>query len=209
MVSQLVLNSLHEAALTSLVAIGFMLVYQTGRFFHLGHALPFALAAYATVISANSGLTGFVLGVVIGILAATAVGALSWPAIFRPLGDRSQASTAQLLASLGLNIAGVNLLALLYGNDLLMLPNADPAPGLPILGARVTPVQASTLAVCGIAGVVAHLLIRHARFGRLIRAISSSRDLAAATGVRVDQITTLAFAMGSSLAALAGVLELP
>ncbi len=206
----LTLTGLGLAGLYFLVASGLSLVFGLADVLNFAHGLFLSVGAYATwwaatsFPGAGSKGPGFVLAVLIGVLAGAAVASIVELVLIRPLYQRT---TQQVLVTVGLSLAGVALLQVLWGADARPFPRPAWAGGVtPVLGAAV-PNSVIALVVAAavvLAGLLA--LLRFSRIGLVIRAGVEDRAMVTALGIDVRKAFTGVFAIGGAAAALAGVL---
>jgi branched-chain amino acid transport system permease protein len=111
-----------------------------------------------------------------------------------------------LLASLGIYVVVQNLIAVIFGADMKTIHGNLVSEGLPILGARITPIQIAIIAVSAGLVVITYLLLKMTLFGKAVRAVASDSALAATSGIDAEHVMLCAFALASALAGAAGVL---
>lgn len=206
MVLQLIVNGLVAGGLYALVAVGFGLIYSTARFFNFAHGTTFAWAAYAAfALGSMANLpmgVALVGGAVFGTLLG--IGTESW--VYRPMRRRNSSGLVLLIVSLGLYTVLQNVISLIFGDSVKSLRTGAIAEGVTLGPATITPVQVYIVAtavvlICAVSGMLAWT-----RSGKAIRAIASDMDLALVSGIDAERTVLLAFAVGSALAAVAGVL---
>jgi len=118
---QLLLNALVNAAIYSLLAVGFGVVYRSMRFFHIAFGAVYIVATYVVVSSTT--LLGLPLSVsiVLGIIIAAAAGWLMDSTVYFPLEKAGATPGVLFIASLGIYILLVNIIALVFGNEVKIL----------------------------------------------------------------------------------------
>ena len=203
---QVLVNILISASTILLIALGFSLVYRTVRFFHFAHAVVFTSGAYFAFVCHDWARLPLGLALPTGILLAACMGCLIELAVYKPLRRRNASSLVLLLASLGVYIVLQNAFSLTFGDDTKLLRIGSVSEGLNLLGARITAVQVSTAIVAAVLTTAVVVCLRKARLGLAFRAVASDKDLAGTSGVPGDLVILVAFAVGSALAATAGVL---
>ncbi|EKE76383.1 branched-chain amino acid ABC transporter permease [Oceanibaculum indicum] len=214
---QQLLNALTVASPYALLAAGFTLIYGIIGRINFAFGEMAMLGAYVTVLLAVlAGEAGGVLTnplVLLGLLAAVMAitGFYGWQSerlVFRPL--RGSPSHAVLIAAIGLSILLQEGVRLVQGTRDRWLQ--------PVFSARYRIADSGDFAVYAslgqlvliataaslLAGLL-FLLARH-RTGRAIRACGEDARMAALLGVDVDRTVALCFAIGSALAAAAGLL---
>lgn len=197
------LNGLTLAALYFLVASGFTLVFGLMRNVNLAHGSLFLLGAYIGYDVASWTESWFA-GVAAGSLSMAAAGVLLQVFVFRRMEGQD---LRQTLVTIGISIVLADLMLAiwggstyqfdppewLYGATPMPLVRAYPTYRLFILGAAVA------------IGVGLWLFLNKTRTGMMIRAGVDDRAMLSATGVNVQLVFALVFAIGAGLAGFAGV----
>jgi len=204
--AQLALDGLVNGSLYGLLGASLGLILGvTGRF-HFAHAFVFTIAAYVPAVIADSFDLPYPLEMAAGLAGAAAAGMLVEGLVYRPLA-RSSGAFALLtvfVASLGIGIAGENLIRLVEGSA--SKPVTGPLiTGLSFAGFTMTSLDAASVVVFWLllAGLAAGL--RHTQTGRIIRAVRVNPDMALAVGIRPGRVHLLVFAIGSTLAGVAAI----
>ena len=203
---QLALNVLVAASTLALMAVGFGLIFSTTRFFHFAHAAVYTSAAYLTYC--GSAQLGLPLGVAVllGVAGGVCLGGLMEFGLYRPMRRRSASALTLLIASLGTYVVLQNLISMTWGDDVRMLQSSTVREGIEILGGRITPTSVLAIAVCVTLLAVVTLVLRRTGLGRAMRAVADDAELARIRGIRADRVILATFAIGSGLAAVAGIL---
>ncbi len=117
----------------------------------------------------------------------------------------------QLMVTVGLMLGFMGLAATQWKGD--RGRNAQPffgrSGGFELLGVNVTWHRFTTICVAVLLAVLLRLLLHRSRIGVAMRAVVDSRSLTSLTGANPEIISGLAWALGSSLAAVAGILIAP
>jgi branched-chain amino acid transport system permease protein len=197
------LNSLTLASLYFLVASGFTLVFGLMRNVNLAHGSLYLLGAYVGwVVGEHSG--SWLLAVVAGFAASAVIGLLMQLLVFRHMQGQD---LRQTLVTIGLSIVLADLMLWIWGGEIYTFE-----PPSWIYGSTVLPLvnkfPTYRLAVFGIAlliGLGLWWFLARTRVGTMIRAGVDDRDMLAASGVNVQLLFAMTFALGAGLAGLAGV----
>ena len=197
------LNGLTLASLYFLVASGFTLVFGLMRNVNLAHGSLYLFGAYIGWMVGEA--TGsWVLAVVAGFVAAALVGLLMQLVVFRHMQGED---LRQTLVTIGLSIVLADVMLWVWGAEIYTF---DP-PGW-IYGSTVIPVVekfptyriAVFLAAVAI-GFALWGFLNRTRIGMMIRAGVDDRGMLAASGVNVQLVFAVTFAIGAGMAGLAGV----
>ncbi len=208
------LNGLTLGGIYALIALGYTMVYGVLKFINFAHGEILMMGTYAGLGVYNllrAGLPGpagtvaaFAAALVAGVLASAALGVGIECVAYRPL--RRAPRLAPLLSAIGVSIILMNLAALLFGTKSLKFDYPFDNSPLAAAGVDVTPHQLLVLAVCVALMAGLKLFIDRSRLGKAMRAASENQPIAALMGVNVNSVISLTFAIGSGLAAAAGIL---
>jgi branched-chain amino acid transport system permease protein len=204
--AQLLANTALSAALILLLGLGFSLIYRVARFFHVAHGAVFTLGAYGFYLLVEILDVSEFLAIPLVVVTCSLSGIALYIAVHRPLDKRQATPVVHLVASLGLYIAITNILALTFGDQTLTLLRPTITEGLDIYGARLTPIQLATIAIAISTTVLIAWIIDSTNGGLRYRAVATDKELSIASGVRVEWVIAGAFAGGSAIAGLAGLL---
>jgi branched-chain amino acid transport system permease protein len=206
MVSQLLVNSLISGCVYILIAVSFFLVFHEVRFFHFTHAFIFTFGAYNMYFfNEYLNLTLF-FSIPISILLATLIGCTSETIIYKKLRNKSASYLILLLSSLGIYIFLQNLISMLFGDDTKSIRSGIVREGIPIFGARITPIQIIIIITSIILVITTAIWMKKSKMGKAMRAVANDSELALVSGVDSNLVILLTFAIGSAMAGLAGIL---
>ena len=202
------LNGVQFGVMLFLMAAGLTLVFGIMNLINLAHGSFYMVGAYvAAAVFAASG--SFLLGLAAALAAAALTGAAVELVVFRRLYDRQHLD--QVLATFGLILFFNEIVRMVWGSTALYMRvptllngRVELLPGVPYPSYRLAIIGVGL----GVAGLL-YLLIARTRLGMLIRAGAANRVMLGALGVNVRLLYTLVFALGATLAALAGVMAGP
>ncbi len=206
MLKQLLLNGLISGSIYALVALGFAIIYRTVRFFHFAHAIVFTSGPYFTFLFKNVFLIPIYLSIPLAIISSTFLGCLLDISIYRPLRQKKASSMILLLASLGIYIVLQNLLSMVFGDDTKSICISKILEGINIFGARITSIQIAIICITIILLLSIVIWMKKTKMGKLVRTVSNDAELADISGIDSDKVILSTFAIGSSLASVAGIL---
>lgn len=197
------MNGLTLAALYFLVASGFTLVFGLMRQVNLAHGSLYLLGAYVGWSTADASGSWF-LGAAAGFLSMAVAGVLLQIAIFRRMEGQD---LRQTLVTIGISIVIADLMLWIWGGKTYQF---DPpawlfgATPLPFINAYPT-YRLVLLALSVVIGVALWLFLNRTPVGMMIRAGVDDRAMLSCSGVNVQRIFAITFAIGAGLAGLAGV----
>jgi len=198
-----IMNGLTLGALYFLVASGFTLVFGLMRNVNLAHGSLYLMGAYIGYDVAQ--VTGsWFLGVAGGFVSMALVGLLLQLLVFRHMQGQD---LRQTLVTIGISIVLADLMLAVWGGKTYQF---DPPEwlygGTPLPFVRIYPTYRLVLLGTAIViGIGLWLFLNKTRIGMMIRAGVDDRGMLAATGINVQVIFAVVFAIGAGLAGFAGV----
>ena len=210
---QIGINALSLGAIYALLSLGFAVIYNTVRIFHVLHGAAFLIAGYATWwLAQEQGLPVW-LAASIAVILAGASGIFMELAIYRRLRTRGAGFLVSFLGSLAalfffegflLTIARTNARLPRPGGP---LPTFNLQSGAFDIDLFVKWHSVNTIILVAVLVVAVTLFFRYTKWGRMIRAIASNPDLAVAVGINASQVYLMVFVLGSALAGIGGVMQ--
>jgi branched-chain amino acid transport system permease protein len=197
------MNGLTLASLYFLVASGFTLVFGLMRNVNLAHGSLYLLGAYVGY-SVGDYTGSWLMAVFAGFVSSALLGILMQVFVFRFMQGQD---LRQTMVTIGLSIVLADLMLWIWGPEVYQF---DPpswmmgATPLPIVNAYAT-YRLLVLAASIVIGILLWLLLTKTRIGVMIRAGVDDRAMLAASGVNVQMIFIITFAIGAGLAGFAGV----
>jgi branched-chain amino acid transport system permease protein len=199
------LNGLTLASLYFIVASGFTLVFGLMRNVNLAHGSLYLLGGYiGFIVAEKTGL--WFLALACGFVGAAVIGLLLQAAILRHMQGQE---LRQTMVTIGISIVIADVLLWIFTGQVHQMEAPEllrgPIRGLPIINAY-SAYRLSLLALGVIIGVALWLFLNRTRAGMMIRAGVDDRAMLAASGVNVNLVFALTFAIGAGLAGLGGVI---
>ncbi len=199
------LNGLTLSSLYFIVAAGFTLVFGLMRNVNLAHGSLYLLGGYLGYFVAE--YTGWwLLALVAGFLAAAIAGLAMQVSIFRFMQGED---LRQTMVTIGLSIVIADLLLWAIGGQVHQLSPPDwldgPLRGIPVINAY-SKYRLALLPLGIVIGILLWLFLNRTRVGVLIRAGVDDRGMLAASGVNVNLVFGITFAIGAGLAGFGGVI---
>ena len=209
-----VFNGITLGSLYFLVASGFTLIFGLMRNVNLAHGSLYLFGGY--IGYAISTWTGsWVLGFIVAFLGVALVGVVLQIVVFRRMEGQD---LRQTMVTIGLSIVFADLMLWVFGGDFYQIQTPNWLVG-PIELPLVTAVKSSGEAVylrypmvrlvifvaAVVIGIAMWLALNRTRVGMMVRAGVDDRDMLAATGVPIQLVFVVVFALGAGLAGIAGV----
>lgn len=205
MTSQLFWNVLIAGSLYAMIALGFGLTYNIGKFFNMSHGASFLAGGYAGYFVLHRFDTCVPGAILVGGMSAMLFTFVTDTLIVQRLVRREASRLTLFIATLGLLIVVESFVGIVWGNEILVL-RSGVSETISVPGGRITVVQAGMLATAMIALLLSSIFFFRTAIGRRIRAVSDDRELAGAVGVPVDRIISIVTCFSGLLAGIAGVL---
>ncbi len=210
-----ILNSLLYASVLFLIAGGLSLIYGVMRIVNMAHGNLYAFGAYTAAWavgrvlgdapSANPALYALLL---VGAVAAAALGALLEPTLLRPLYKRAE--EYQLLITFGLLLILEDLMRMIWGPYPLSVSALYEGLGSLTIGESIYPTyNLAVIVIGGLAAAGLWAFVYRTQFGVVLRATSQNMRMASALGVNVNRVYVEAFTLGCFMAGLGGAIVVP
>jgi branched-chain amino acid transport system permease protein len=203
-------NGLTLGSIYALIALGYTMIYGVIQLINFAHGEVFMVGAYAGLTVVLLASTGPPAGAVLLACALAAMaacgllGAVIERTAYRPI--RQAPRLNALITAIGMSFFLQNAIMLLYGPTDRQFPNPIPPVRWEIGGVTVTLMQAVIWLAGGGLMIGLQLLVMSTRLGMAMRATSQDPRACALLGIPVDRIIATTFVIGSSLAAMGGVL---
>lgn len=200
-------NGLSLGSVYAIIALGYTMVYGIARMLNFAHGDVIMIGAYISFCSTAYLHLPPVMGLLIAIVVCTCMGIMIEGLAYRPL--RGTGSLAVLITAIGVSYFLQNVALLIWGSAPKVFTSVVTGiPGLKLFGGQLTITAESivTLLANIVIMIVLTLFITRSKMGKAMRAVSEDNDAARLMGINVNQTISMTFAIGSALAAIAGVL---
>ena len=190
----------------AIIALGYTMVYGIAKMLNFAHGDVIMIGAYVSFCTTSYlGLSPLV-SVIFAAIACTVLGVVIERLAYKPL--REAASLAVLITAIGVSY--------FLQNAALLLWTANPKSFSSVVGTGsvsffdggliVSHVTLATVAACIVIMVGLTLFTSKTKMGTAMRAVSEDKGAAQLMGINVNTTISVTFAIGSALAAVAGVL---
>ena len=199
-----ILDGLSLGAIYALIALGYTMVYGIAKMLNFAHGDIIMVGAYAILVTLNA--NGHpILAVLAAVLVCMVLGIVIEKVAYKPL--RGASPLAVLITAIGVSYLLQSIAQLIFGSKSQAV-TITTAKMVKIASAEFNLNTILTLVVGAIIMIVLTLFIKFTRTGRALQAVSEDRGAAQLMGVNVNKIIMITFAIGSALAACAGVFYL-
>ena len=201
-----IVNGLSLGSVYAIIALGYTMVYGIAKMLNFAHGDVIMVGAYVCFCAMSYlGLPPLV-GVLLAIVACTVLGIVVEKLAYKPL--RNAPSLDVLITAIGVSYFLENAALLIWKSDPKTFPNIVDPPSVVLFDGQLTisAVTIVTILCCVAIAVGLTTFVNKTRMGKAMRACSEDRGAATLMGINVNSTISLTFAIGSGLAAIAGVL---
>ena len=201
------INGISLGSVYAIIALGYTMVYGIAKMLNFAHGDVIMIGAYTVLtLLTGSGMNPF-LAVLIGMATCTALGMTIEKIAYKPLRGASS-SLAVLITAIGVSYFLQNIALLVFGADAKSFVNVITVPALTLADGElvISGTTIVTIIACIVIMCALTLFVNKTKPGRAMRAVSEDRGAAQLMGINVNATISLTFAIGSGLAAVAGVL---
>ena len=199
-----ILDGLSLGAIYALIALGYTMVYGIAKMLNFAHGDIIMVGAYAILVTINA--NGHpLLGVVAAVVVCTVVGIVIEKVAYKPL--RGASPLAVLITAIGVSYLLQSIAQLIFKSKSQAVTISE-THMVNIGTAELNLNTILTLVVGAVIMVALTLFVKYTKTGRAMQAVSEDRGAAQLMGVNVNKIIMITFAIGSALAACAGVFYL-
>lgn len=209
-------SGLSQGSLYALIALGYTMVYGILFMINFAHGEFFMSGAITStvLVAAFLGASGFLdeqplmgllLITAVAIMTAVSVALLTERIAYRPL--RRAPRLVPLITAIGASFFWQYFFRGLFGSAIIPFPVPEPLQGRwTIFGLEFLKTRIIVMVTTLIALIILNLFIQRTKTGKAIRAVAEDKDVAALMGINVDRTISITFAVGATMAAIAGVL---
>ena len=200
------ISGLSLGSVYAIIALGYTMVYGIAKMLNFAHGDVIMVGGYISYIAmARAGLPGW-LSVIIAMVVCTVLGVVIEGLAYRPL--RSATSLAVLITAIGMSYLLQNTALLIWGANPKVFPSLFAIDTIRMFDGQlvIKPETLITIAANIIIMIALTLFISRTKTGKAMRCVSEDRGAAELMGINVNRTISVTFAIGSALAAIAGLL---
>ncbi len=201
------INGVSLGSVYAIIALGYTMVYGIAKMLNFAHGDIIMVGGYVVLLAmVNTGLPP-VAAIIVAMIVCTILGVLIERVAYRPL--RNAASPlAVLITAIGVSYFLQNVALLIFGANTKSFESVVKMNPISLADGKllITGESIVTIITCIVVMVILTLFIKKTKAGRAMVAVSEDKGAAQLMGINVNGTIALTFAIGSGLAALAGVL---
>ena len=200
----MILNGLSLGGIYAMIALGYTMVYGIAKMLNFAHGDVIMVGGYTILVFLN--LTGQpLLAVLAAVVFCLLLGILIEKLAYKPL--RGASPLAVLITAIGVSYFLQSMAQIIFGSAPKMVIIADLGK-ITVGGLTIQVYTLVTLACTVVIMAALSLFVKYTKIGRAMIATSEDRAATELMGISVNRIITITFAIGSALAALAGLFYL-
>lgn len=200
------INGISLGSIYAIIALGYTMVYGIARMLNFAHGDVIMIGSYLVFITVSTMGVPTILGIIIAMVVCTLLGMTIEKVAYSPL--RNATSLAVLITAIGVSYLLQNIALLVFGANPKSFKSVVPFEPLVLADGQLVITGVSIVAI--ISGIVImvclSLFVNKTKAGCAMKAVSEDRGAAQLMGINVNGTISLTFAIGSALAAIAGVL---
>ena len=191
----------------AIIALGYTMVYGIAKMLNFAHGDVIMVGAYVILTAVTRGGMSPVLAVALSVIFCTVLGMVIEKVAYSPL-RKASSNLAVLITAIGVSYLLQNLALLIFGADAKSFVTVIDVPSVSLFDGQlvIKGITIVTILSCIVIMAGLMLFVQKTKPGRAMQAVSEDRDAAQLMGVNVNATISMTFAIGSGLAAIAGVL---
>lgn len=200
------INGISLGSVYAIIALGYTMVYGIAKMLNFAHGDVIMIGSYIVYVCMTQiGINPFI-AIMISVVGCTLLGMIIEKVAYKPL--RNATSLAVLITAIGVSYFLQNVALLSFGANPKSFKSVVELDPIKLANGQLTISWTTifTVAACIIIMVVLTLFIKKTKAGQAMLAVSEDKGAAQLMGINVNATISLTFAIGSGLAAIAGVL---
>ena len=200
------INGISLGSVYAIIALGYTMVYGIARMLNFAHGDIIMVGGFTvfTIVTTMGGSP--VVGILASVVVCTVLGVTIERVAYRPLRDASP--LAVLITAIGVSYLLQNVALLIFGSNARQFTSVITVPALKLAGGKLSISSVTIVTILSCIVIMAALMtfINKSNMGQAMLAVSEDRGAATLMGINVNRTISVTFAIGSALAAVAGVL---
>ena len=201
------INGISLGSVYAIIALGYTMVYGIAKMLNFAHGDVIMVGGYAAFTCIMSAGMPPLAAVLVAVVVCTVIGVLIETIAYRPLLEAAS-SLAVLITAIGVSYFLQNVVLLIFGSNPKSFQSVVTIPDLKLANGtlNISGVTIVTISSCIVIMLALTTFISRTKAGQAMLAVSEDKGAAQLMGINVNKTIALTFAIGSGLAAIAGVL---
>ncbi|MEG2545386.1 MAG: branched-chain amino acid ABC transporter permease [Niameybacter sp.] len=200
---QQILNGLHIGSIYALIALGYTMVYGIVKLINFAHGDIMMVGAYIAFVMIAVFNLPLPIAIIISMVSCAVIGMGIEKIAYKPL--RQAPRMWALITAIGVSFFLETLFTILFGASSKPFPTISLAP-IQIGQLQISKIMLISLGFSILLMLALELFIKKTKLGKAMRAASEDKQTAALMGISVNKTISIAFAIGSALGAMGGIL---
>lgn len=200
------INGISLGSVYAIIALGYTMVYGIARMLNFAHGDIIMVGGFTVFTIVTTMGDSPVVGILDSVVVCTVLGVTIERVAYRPLRDASP--LAVLITAIGVSYLLQNVALLIFGSNARQFTSVITVPALKLAGGKLSISSVTIVTILSCIVIMAALMtfINKTKMGQAMLAVSEDRGAATLMGINVNRTISVTFAIGSALAAVAGVL---
>lgn len=199
------INGISLGSVYAIIALGYTMVYGIAKMLNFAHGDVIMIGSYTVFMTVSTLGLPTPVGMILSILLCTCLGIVIEKIAYKPLRGAAS-SLAVLITAIGVSYFLQNIALLLFGANTKSFTSVVNIQPLNLGGVTITGETIVTIITCIVIMIVLTLFVNKTKAGQAMLAVSQDKGAAQLMGINVNGTISLTFAIGSGLAAIAGML---
>ena len=201
-----ILNGISLGSVYAIIALGYTMVYGIAKMLNFAHGYIIMVGSYVAFIAINSMGLPVPVSILLSVVVCTVLGMVIERVAYKPL--RHASKLAVLITAIGASYFLQNVALLIFGANTKSFTSIVGNGSVQLAGGAlsVTMVTIVTVIACVVIMIGLMAFMKYSKAGHAMLAVSEDDGAAQLMGINVNATIALTFAIGSGLAAIAGVL---
>ena len=200
------INGVSLGSIYAIIALGYTMVYGIAKMLNFAHGDVIMIGCYIVFVLMGSFHLNSTVSIIAAVIGCTVLGVVIEKIAYKPL--RKASPLAVLITAIGVSYFLQNVALLIFGANTKAFTSVVTVPAISLAGGQIiiTGETIVTIISCIVIMVGLTLFVNKTKAGQAMQAVSEDRGAAQLMGINVNGTISLTFAIGSALAAIAGML---
>ncbi|MDO4509476.1 MAG: branched-chain amino acid ABC transporter permease [Lachnospiraceae bacterium] len=199
-----IINGISLGSVYAIIALGYTMVYGIAKMLNFAHGDVIMIGGYMAFCSTSYLGFGPLTSLAFSIIICTILGMVIEKLAYKPL--RNASSLAVLITAIGVSYLLQNVALLIWSSNPKAFPNMINLPSVSVFDTQISSTAVVTILANIVIMISLTLFTSYTKMGKAMRAVSEDKGAAQLMGINVNGTISMTFAIGSGLAAIAGVL---